>query len=445
MEGFFLKPSYSVFINLLIDFDMKTSKNQKSTWQKTRKFFNDIHLWAGLISGLVLIVVCFTGTVYVYNTEIRESAAKHLYRVPVQEGVAKLPLNTLFEKTKGQLEGNVMSVSVPFEADRSVQINVKKEGDQSRSGTTFFVNPYSGEILGNNAEPTWADNLMKDLFSLHRWLMLDRIEEPLIGELPNRTLGSYITGTATILFTIGVITGMVIWFPQRIRNWKKGLTIKTGNWKRMNHDLHNSLAFYSVIILFLMGATGPFWSFPWYREGLQKALGTYQERPAEGRSGAVAASGPESRARNGEGKKENLAEPKPELTVDFEQLLVLTDSFFEYEGSYRISLPQKAEDPFSISKNKVGFFAPAAGDRLQVGADMEVKEVQVFKDKPFNERLSSSIKSIHIGDVYGSFSKILYFLACLIATTLPVTGTLIWINKMKKKKKTKPSAIEIPA
>jgi uncharacterized iron-regulated membrane protein len=97
----------------------------------------------------------------------------------------------------------------------------------------------------------------------------------------------------------------------------------------------------------------------------------------------------------------------------------------------------------SISKYKVGFFAPAAADKIQLTADLEIDEVQIFKEKPFNERISSSIKSIHIGDVYGSFSKILYFLACLVATSLPFTGTLIWINKMKKKKKTAQAAKEV--
>lgn len=407
---------------------MPNSKNPKSTWEKTRKFFNEIHLWAGLISGLVLVVVCFTGTVYVYNNEIRESAAKHLYEVSEQSGEVKPGLNTIFESARKQIDGDFISVSIPFETNRSLQINAKNEGDQSRSGTTYFINPYSGEILGNNAEPTWADVLMKDLFSLHRWLMLDRIEEPLIGELPNRTLGSYITGTATILFTIGVITGMFIWFPKRIKNWKQGLKIKTGNWKRMNHDLHNSLAFYSVIILFLMGATGPFWSFPWYREGLQRTLATYQEPPAEVRPVNPPTETKTPKAELKGGESENSV-------VDFQKIILLTDTLLDYEGSYRVSLPQKPDDAITVIKNKTGFFAPAAGDRIQFGADLEIKEVQIFRDKPFNERISSSIKSIHIGDVYGSFSKILYFLACLIATSLPLTGTLIWINKMGNKKK----------
>lgn len=59
----------------------------------------------------------------------------------------------------------------------------------------------------------------------------------------------------------------------------------------------------------------------------------------------------------------------------------------------------------------------------------------MFSDKPLNEQIVSLIKPLHLGSVCGIFSKILYFIACLVATSLPVTGTLIWINKLRKKKK----------
>ena len=52
----------------------------------------------------------------------------------------------------------------------------------------------------------------------------------------------------------------------------------SGNWKRINHDLHNTLAFYSLIALFIMSATGLFWSFQWYREGWQNAYGVRREQ-----------------------------------------------------------------------------------------------------------------------------------------------------------------------
>jgi uncharacterized iron-regulated membrane protein len=62
---------------------------------------------------------------------------------------------------------------------------------------------------------------------------------------------------------------------------------------------------------------------------------------------------------------------------------------------------------------------------------------EIFSEKPFNVQIASLIKPIHTGEIFGTFSKIIYFLACLIATSLPITGTLIWLNKMKKGSKKK--------
>jgi hypothetical protein len=56
----------------------------------------------------------------------------------------------------------------------------------------------------------------------------------------------------------------------------------------------------------------------------------------------------------------------------------------------------------------------------------------LYLDKPLNEKITSSIKAVHTGEIFGPFSKILYFIACLFATSLPVTGTVMWINDLGK-------------
>lgn len=395
-----------------------------NNWVRIRKFLNDIHLWAGLISGLILLVVCFTGTIYVYNTEIREWGASHLYQVSVPAGQGPLSVEDILKKGEGLVQGTITGVKIPYDADRSYQITAKAEGDKSRFGTTYFFNPYTGNFLGDSKGENAAAEFMGTLFSLHRWLLLDKIEEPIFSGLENRTLGSYITGTATILFTIGVLTGLVIWVPRKAKYWRQGLKIKfNANWKRINHDLHNTLAIYSAIILFLMGVTGPFWSFPWYREALQKSLGTYQER-SPGKPGG-------DKEKNNKESQEQGSELYP--MADY---LAVVDAELDYPGEYNISLPQKGSNEISISKKRAGFFAPAASDKVVLDIKTKaIKEKEVFRSKPFNERVSRSIKALHVGDVYGSFSKLLYFISCLIATSLPITGTLIWINKMKKTKK----------
>jgi uncharacterized iron-regulated membrane protein len=397
---------------------------QKTKWQKIRKLFNDIHLWLGLTSGFVVIAVCFSGTVYVFNTELTEKAAPHLYKVKPVAGKERIPVDSLLEKIKATSGGEITSIAIPADPVRTYQFNIKKEGDNTRGGVAYMVNPYTGDIVGNSKEKNGAKEFMSTMFSLHRWLLLDKVEKPIIRGTTNKELGSMITGWATIIFTLGCITGLVIWFPQKIKNWKQGLSVKwKASWKRVNHDLHNSLAFYALFFLLLMGLTGPQWSFEWYRAGLQKTLGTYKAKDAP--------------------KEKPLRSNIPGDSTIVAGLSVTdyiseADKKLAYSGNYTITLPPDSVATTVISKTRLGFFAPAAGDRLTVDQySGAILKADIFKDKPFNERIAGSIKAIHVGNVYGTFTKIIYFLACLIATSLPVTGTLIWWNKWKKKRKRK--------
>ncbi len=403
----------------------------KTKWQRIRKLFNDIHLWLGLTSGLIVLAICFSGTIYVFNTELTENAAPHLYKVEPRAGAGKLPVDSLIDKVKTASGGNVISISIPADLKRTYQFNIKRKGDDSRVGVAYMVNPYTGEITGTSKDKNGTKEFMCTMFSLHRWLLLDRIEKPIIKGLPNKELGSMITGSAAIIFTLGCITGLIIWFPQRIRNWKQGLKVKwSAGWKRTNHDLHSSLAFYAVIFLLLMGLTGPQWSFEWYRNGLQKTLGTYKPKDAP--------------------KDKSLKSTLPASSTNLASLSIAdyvteADNVLNYPGNYVITLPVDSIAATVISKTKLGFFAPAAPDRVTLDQySGKILKADIFKDKPLNERIAGSIKAIHVGNVYGNFTKILYFIACLIASSLPITGTMIWLNKLKKKgKRNRNSVIEV--
>ncbi len=452
----------------------ETSK--KSTWQKARKLLNDIHLWLGLASGILVFVICLSGTIYVYNTEIKEMAQPELYYVNPEPGEQKLSSEEIIKRVSKESGGKVVSIKIPADPARSYVLTVRKEeaeksegkgegsgrpekrkgpeGAESASrpaegkagqgrgrpsppaggggpgrGTQYMVDPYTGVILGSSMDKSPVAEFMGYMFSLHRWLLLDKIEEPLIGELPNRTLGSYISGTATILFTIGVITGIIIWVPKKARNWRQGLKIKwSSGWKRINHDLHNSLGFYTCILLFLMGITGPQWSFPWYREALRKSLGTY-----------VAADAPKP-----ESPKSNILNvDSSRASLSLGDYIKAADQHLNYPGDYTLSIPSDSADAVTLNKTRVGFFAPVAADKVILDQyNAELIQLDIFRNKPINERISNSIKAIHVGDVYGKFSKLLYFISCLVATSLPITGTLIWINKFKKSPKSSKSRIK---
>nr|MBJ7894236.1 PepSY domain-containing protein [Serratia sp. PAMC26656] len=80
----------------------------------------------GLISGLVVIAVCFSGTIYVYNTEIREIMDSELYFV--EETGERMSADELKSSLEKSSDSNVVGLMWNEESDRSVQFTLKKEG-----------------------------------------------------------------------------------------------------------------------------------------------------------------------------------------------------------------------------------------------------------------------------------------------------------------------------
>ncbi len=388
-----------------------------------RKFINDIHLWLGLASGLVLFVVCLTGTIYTFHHEIEELVEPEKFRVQVVSGAERIPASALIPRLEQSLKGKVTAIEIPADPAGTYKVTVKsaapteqqatgkgkaetakKAGKGKDRGKTYYIDPYTAEMKGEVGGAT--REFFTTVMKLHRWLLME-------GDT-----GKHIVGIATIIFVLLTISGLVLWFPARLRNWKQGLKIMfSGNWKRINHDLHNTLGFYSFILLLIMGLTGLCWSFEWYRDGVSKVMGT--------------------KVFAGRGEKP-LASKAPETAVSInpDQALAVVATTFPYQGTVRLSMPEDAEGSFVASKYKTGFFAGAATDKLQLDQYTgEPLKVDRFSDKKLNEKIVASIKPLHLGEIYGTFSKILYFIACLIATSLPVTGTMIWINKLRKKRK----------
>ena len=123
--------------------------------------------------------------------------------------------------------------------------------------------------------------------------------------------------------------------------------------------------------------------------------------------------------------------------IPVENILTIANDIFDYEGNTTITLPKTETETYSITKRKVSGWSPVTSDKLIIDIDGTVLKEEWFNDKPLNVQIASLIKPIHTGQIFGTFSKIIYFIACLIATSLPLTGTIIWLNKLKKKRKRK--------
>ncbi|AFD07890.1 PepSY-associated TM helix domain-containing protein [Solitalea canadensis] len=366
-----------------------------------KKFINDVHLWLGIASGLILFVVCLTGTIYTFEAEVDEFFNAEKFEAAYTYGAKPLPAEELVSILTAKHEGKLTAINIPEDKTRTYTISLKKS-EKERRGTPYYIDQYTGEIKGTAKSKTGDFFLV--VMRMHRWLLLDD------------SGGRIIVGVSTIIFVVLVISGLVLWWPSKLRLWKQGLKIKmSGNWKRTNHDLHNTLGFYSFILLLIMSLTGLCWSFDWYRNGLSTVLG---DEIFKGRK---------------EKPMISIAPSPDAKIITVEKIIAATDKELPYKADYQISFT-KDSAAIVVYKTKMGFFALAASDKIQLDKyNGKTLKVERFEDKKFNEQIAASIRPLHTGEIFGTFSKILYFISCLIATSLPITGTIIWLNKLKKK------------
>ncbi len=166
-----------------------------------RKFINDAHLWLGIASALVLFIVCLTGTIYTFKSEIEGFIEPDKYSLKdAKVETYDLDALTVFVAQESCLK--VQRVTVGNNPLEPVQFSVAAK-EKGKRGETLYVNPYKNEILGSGKGP--ASEFFMTVFKLHRWLLLDS------------SIGRPIVGWATIIFVLLSISGLILWLPKKVQ------------------------------------------------------------------------------------------------------------------------------------------------------------------------------------------------------------------------------------
>src|SRR5687767_3746657 len=105
-----------------------------------RKVLFWVHLIAGLISGLSIAIMCFTGTVLAYAEELVAWARRDARKVDVPAlNSPRLTIEQMQAKLK-EAQPEARPASIVFQNDPAAAVAFSSE---RTSG--FYVNPYAGE------------------------------------------------------------------------------------------------------------------------------------------------------------------------------------------------------------------------------------------------------------------------------------------------------------
>lgn len=407
-----------------------------------KKFFRVIHLYLSLAAGLVIAVVCFTGAILVFEKELQETFNHDRYYV--NPSGARLPLGKIVQAVNQEVpEGKVASVKVYTNPARTLEVGLvmpekqeeqdykpenakaeqsekhkkeagpggsepKKPAGGGRPSHTAFINPYTGQMQDLYA---YRETFFFKVFSLHRWLLGDQ-----------ESIGKLIVGVSTFIFLFILLTGIILWWPKTQKVLSQRLKVKfDGGWKRLNHDFHIVLGFYSAIFLFVFAFTGLAWSFKWFNDGIYKITNS-DMKPAEP---------PVSPVQLGK------------TPVTYDAVLLAATSKIKKTDYYNISAPKDSAGVYAVTVHQPGRHESATDnyyfDQYQGGVISTLK----FDDKNLGQRVRSTFKPVHTGAIFGLPSKIIAFITCLLGVTFPVTGVVLWLNRIRKNRRKKEKKVSV--
>ena len=363
-----------------------------------KQIFGKLHLWLGLASGLVVLIVAATGCLLVFEDELDEWANHDFYFVKVPQQAQRLPVDSMMHAaTAFNPALKIARVYVETEApDRSVVFLAKKGKKQSWQ---IAVNPYTGKVIeGVNNDKRFFGVVL----DLHRRLCMNEV-------------GKAITGASCLIFAIMIITGLVLWWPKRLKILKQRTRIQwTSNWKRLNWDLHAVGGFYVHLVLFAIALTGLTWAYPWFNNAIFLLVDGKPMKKTEAPANII---------------------KQPVQAGFYESIYQQTNNKLPYKGRLTMLLPEK--DNLSITVNKMNREASVDNitDALyfEKGTGRLLKE-NLFKNSSTGNKVRRMVYPIHTGKLYGWPTQIIALIASLVAFSLPITGLLIYLVGRKKRK-----------
>jgi uncharacterized iron-regulated membrane protein len=365
-----------------------------------KKVAIQLHLWLGLASGLVVFIVALTGSLLAFRDEIEPLTDSAFFTVsPVSNG-RRQPLDQLVATATARFPGKpVGKVIVDDQADRTVIVELK-QSKKAKDILAVALDPYTGRVVATRVEEA---AFFPTVLRLHRYLCL--------GET-----GKVITGISCSLFLIIMLTGLVLWWPNR-KNRSQRFRIKwNASVKRLNWDLHAVTGFYVLPFIFLIASTGLIWSYKWVNNLLFLAL---DGKPQTKREAPINASVP------GKASADRLA-----------RIVAQTDKWLPHPGRITLTYPEK--DSLSLTVAKVNETASVSNIVDFLYFDLRTGKAtgqRLYDEETRGFKARRLIFPIHTGSMFGWPTKLLALIVALLTATLPLTGFYIWWGKRSKAKK----------
>jgi uncharacterized iron-regulated membrane protein len=361
-----------------------------------KKIVNWLHLWLGLASGIILIIVALTGSLLAFEDELEPMLFKHSQ--VVSPAGQRLTVDSMVQiANQVYPDKKLTRLVMPFEPNRTVEARIGDK-EKGKGLQVAYLNPYNGEVLYKGA---YDKQFFQQVRSLHRYLFLG-------------ATGKILTGISCSICLFLVVSGLILWWPANKNAIKQRFKIKwNASGKRLTWDLHAVLGFYLSIFLLMITLTGFVWSYDW-AENLIYKLADGKLEKAE--------------------KIKNIVKQKQFEPGIYQGMLNQINNLYPQTGQIAFNMPAKPALAVTVQKELEG-----SSVRHIDAAYFDGHTGQLIKQLPYGDlttgaKIRRVILPVHTGSLLGWPTKLLYLIVSLFTASLPITGFLIWLKKGKKTK-----------
>lgn len=359
-----------------------------------RKAIFQIHLWAGILLSLYLILIALSGSILVYKAQLTR------WSLPVTlhpfEPATTAPLQTVVAHfTQANPQSQLTVLQTPSSQLPAFLLTGK---DALGHPARWFADPVTAAIYP--APHTWLDTV----HDFHYYLLLP----------PTPGLQLNALGAAVLLLL--ALTGLILWWPG-LRLWTRGLRVNLhANWRRINYDTHNALGFWTLAIVLWWAFSGVYFGFYRQVSAAVNAVSTLRgmAQPATA----------------------TLPPVTPGVHASLADILQSAQAASPHGRLFSLSNPslQTPEVYALMDLRAPGDFSHRDIVRLRT-ADARVLSTWHYGVRhSLGDWVLWSMHPLHFGTLWGPWIQALYALLGLILALLTATGLLMYWNRFLRHK-----------
>lgn len=207
-----------------------------------RRALFEIHLWAGLLLCVYVVVIALTGSVLVFRSELTRAALPHglsAYNTghvtPVEAIVAQF--------VAAYPEAKLQELQTPSE---HLPAYVLTASNLQRGAFHLVADPVTGRFWPQSR--TWLDWT----YDLHVYLLL------------GHAYGMQVNAVGAAGLLLLLLSGLPLWWTG-VKTWTRGLRVDLSrSWRRINFDAHSAIGFWTFLLVLWWALSGIY--FGWYRQ-----------------------------------------------------------------------------------------------------------------------------------------------------------------------------------